>query len=62
VFGLLSIALTSTYLPPICEMTFAYSFSAPTAETTPEVFPAELAEQAVASRPTVDVRASAAKT
>ena len=31
VFGLLSMALTCTYLPPIWLITFAYSFSAPTA-------------------------------
>ena len=31
VLGLLSIAVTATYRPPICEITFAYSFSAPTA-------------------------------
>ena len=30
-FGLLSIAVTFTYLPPICSSTFAYSFSAATA-------------------------------
>ncbi len=30
-FGLLSIAVTFTYLPPICSITFAYSFSAATA-------------------------------
>ena len=31
VFGLLSMALACTYLPPTWLMTFAYSFSAPTA-------------------------------
>src|ERR1700749_2376182 len=31
VFGLLSIAVTCTYLPPIWLITLAYSFSAPTA-------------------------------
>ena len=35
VFGLLMIAVTDTYLPPICEITFAYSFSAPTATMRP---------------------------
>jgi hypothetical protein len=43
-------AVTWTYLPPICEITSAYSFSAPTATTVPEVAfevsPAELAEHA----------------
>ena len=54
VLGLLSMAVTRTYLPPICEITFAYSFSAPTATTVPvfavAVLVAELAEQAAASR------------
>jgi hypothetical protein len=31
VFGLVSIAVTVTYLPPTCAITFAYSFSAPMA-------------------------------
>ena len=35
VLGLLRIAVTVTYLPPSWLMTFAYSFSAPTAWTTP---------------------------
>jgi hypothetical protein len=56
---LLSIALTVTYFPPICEMTFAYSFSAPTARMTPGLVPAELAEQAVASRPAAALKAIA---
>ena len=33
--GLLRIAVTFTYLPPIWLMTLAYWFSAPTAATTP---------------------------
>ena len=35
VLGLLSIAVTCTYLPPIWPITLAYSFSAPTATTWP---------------------------
>ena len=61
-FGLLSMAVTRTYLPPICEITFAYSFSAPTATTTPVVAVAvslaPLAEQA-AARPETAVSAMA---
>src|ERR1700729_409828 len=62
VFGLLSMAVTRTYLPPICEITFAYSFSAPTAVTAPVVAVAvslaPLEEQA-AARPVTAVRAMA---
>src|SRR5215469_1267957 len=52
VFGLLMMAVTWTYLPPICWITFAYSFSAPTAwMLAVPVLPAAVAEeQAVASR------------
>ena len=53
VFGLLMMAVTWTYLPPICWITFAYSFSAPMAWmlSVPPVLPAAVAEeQAVASR------------
>ena len=56
VFGLLMMAVTWTYLPPICWITFAYSFSAPMAWMlvplpVPPVLPAAVAEeQAVASR------------
>jgi len=56
VFGLLSTAVTWTYLPPIWLMTLAYWFSAPTATTTPLVLlaveDAELVEQAAASSTT----------
>src|SRR5690349_25022917 len=64
VLGLLSMAVTRTYLPPIWEITFAYWFSAPTATTVPvlavAVLVAELAEQAAASRLTAAVAAAAA--
>src|SRR5580700_2591617 len=54
VFGLLMMAVTWTYLPPICWITFAYSFSAPMAwmlSVPLPVLPAAVAEeQAVASR------------
>ena len=62
-FGLLSTAVTRTYRPPICEITFAYSFSAPTATTVPvvavAVLVAELAEQAAASRLRAPIAAAA---
>ena len=60
VFGLLSIAVTCTYLPPIWLITLAYSFSAPTAtivllESAAAVDPSGLDEQpaanAAAARP-----------
>ena len=47
--GLLSIALTLTYLPPICSITFAYSFSAPTAEI---VAPPDEEDEELAPHPT----------
>src|SRR5690349_9946476 len=53
VFGLLMMAVTWTYLPPICWITFAYSFSAPMAAmlaVPPLWLVAVAAEQAVASR------------
>ncbi len=50
------IALTWTYFPPTCAMTFAYSFSAPTATIVPPPESDELAagddEQALASSAT----------
>src|SRR5580658_3350877 len=61
VLGLLSIAVTRTYLPPICPITFAYSFSAPTATTwSPEPVAADVDEQAVASTPAVTASAATA--
>src|SRR5580693_1424590 len=54
VLGLLSIALTRTYLPPIWPITLAYWFSAPTATTCPpELVAAEVDEQAAAETPAV---------
>src|SRR5271165_4387626 len=41
VFGLLMMALTWTYLPPTCDRTSAYSFSAPTATILPPPEPDE---------------------
>src|SRR5580692_2908964 len=59
VLGLLSIALTRTYLPPIWPITLAYSFSAPTATTwPPELVAAEVDEQAVAVTPAVTASAT----
>src|SRR5208282_1674523 len=61
VLGLLSIAVTRTYLPPIWPITLAYSFSAPTATTWPPGASgdAELAEHAVASSPAATASAAA---
>src|ERR1700691_4305473 len=54
VFGLLSTAVTRTYLPPIWLITLAYSFSAPTATMTFALSAAAArrrpAEHAVASK------------
>src|SRR6202050_5459328 len=59
VLGLLSIAVTRTYLPPIWPITLAYSFSAPTATTCPpELVAAEVDEQAVAVTPAVTASAT----
>src|ERR1700728_2601576 len=59
VLGLLSIALTRTYLPPIWPITLAYSFSAPTATTCPpELVAAEVDEQAVAVTPAATASAT----
>ena len=60
VFGLLSIAVTVTYLPPIWEITFAYSFSAPTAVIGPfpVVLPTALAPQPAAATATTTAAAS----
>src|ERR1700728_122021 len=59
VLGLLSIAVTRTYLPPIWPITLAYSFSAPTATTwSPELVAAEVDEQAVAVTPAVTASAT----
>src|SRR5580693_6782767 len=57
VFGLLMMALTWTYFPPTWLMTFAYSFSAPTATITPEPDgpAARDEEQALASSATPSV-------
>jgi hypothetical protein len=61
---LLSTAVTRTYFPPICAMTLAYSFSAPTATTVPvlaeAVLVAELAVQAAVSRLTAAAAATSA--
>ena len=46
VFGLLKMAVTWTYFPPTCWMTFAYSFSAPTANTRPPGSPSPNAKDA----------------
>src|SRR5215475_3561363 len=55
VFGLLSMALTRTYRPPIWAITLAYWFSAPTAMTTPvlavAVSAAPLEEHAASRQP-----------
>src|ERR1700728_3813563 len=64
VLGLLSMAVTRTYLPPTCDITLAYSFSAPTATTTPDLAVAVAgrrpAEQAASRVPaTARVRAAA---
>src|SRR6516165_5131841 len=62
VLGLLSIAVTWTYLPPIWPITLAYWFSAPTAVTTwppGASLEAELAEHAVASSPAMITSAAA---
>jgi hypothetical protein len=59
VFGLLSMAVTWTYFPPIWPMTLAYSFSAPTATIFP-LDAAEAGEQAAASRTAPEHRAAAA--
>src|SRR5580692_3329145 len=58
VFGLLSMAETLTYLPPIWLITFAYSFSAPTATIfwPPGSVAAGADEQAAASRPAVTLK------
>ena len=56
VLGLLSMALTCTYLPPTWPMTFAYSFSAPTAV----MVALELAAGAVPEPDEHAVRATAA--
>src|ERR1700733_13778514 len=59
VLGLLSIALTRTYLPPIWPITLASSFSAPTATTCPpELVAAEVDEQAVAVTPAATASAT----
>src|ERR1035437_877592 len=52
VLGLLMSALTATYGPPICEMTLAYSFSAPTAAILPgsDAGPGAQAAESVAMR------------
>src|SRR6516164_9374661 len=50
VLGLLMMALAWTYWPPICWITSAYSFSAPTATIFPdELAPLALPEQAAAT-------------
>src|ERR1700735_3832101 len=59
VLGLLSIAVTRTYLPPIWPITLAYSFSAPTPTTCPPALvAAEVDEQAVAVTPVVTASAT----
>src|ERR1700684_1415162 len=59
VLGLLSMALTRTYLPPIWPITLAYSFSAPTPTTCPPgLVAAEVDEQAVAVTPVVTASAT----
>src|SRR5580704_4789223 len=55
VFGLLSIAVTCTYLPPIWLITLAYSFSAPTATIV-------LLESAAAVDPGLDEQPAASAT
>ena len=57
VLGLLRIAVTFTYLPPIWLMTLAYWFSAPTAATTPPLR-AGSPEQAHPSRTTASKSAT----
>src|ERR1700721_781021 len=66
VFGLLMMALTWTYFPPTWPMTFAYSFSAPTATIAPPDepdagSPADAEEQALASRVTPRTAATATR-
>ena len=50
VLGLDMIAETLTYLPPIWEMTLAYSFSAPTATICPVLAVGRLTPQALSAR------------
>jgi len=68
VFGLLMIASACTYLPPICWITLAYSFSAPmavkvvsdAAAAEPDVPPDEAGdEHALASRTAISGTAAA---
>src|SRR5262252_6322370 len=61
VVGLLKIAATRTYFPPIWPITFAYSFSAPTATTPPPgAVGAPEADEHAASRPALTSAAAAA--
>ena len=61
VVGLLKIATTRTYFPPIWPMTFAYSFSAPTATMPPlGAVGAPEADEHPASRPALTSTAIAA--
>ena len=67
VFGLLSIAVTRTYLPPIWLITLAYSFSAPTVAIASPAVPGDavvvdavLDEQAAATIPAMMASAAVA--